>query len=138
MVCLAVIIVVALFYNHLLLASFDPILAKASGSRNNFIHWGLMLLLALVTVASLEAVGVILVVAMLVFPCATASFFFDRLPAILYATFPLGICYSFGGLHLAFWLDCSIAAAMTITATCIFVVAGGFGPKGGIISYFRT
>ena len=78
-----------------------------------------MTILALCTVASLEAVGVILVVAMLIFPSVTASFFFERLPAILFATLPLGILYSIMGFHLAHWLDCSIAAAMVVAATLV-------------------
>ena len=61
------------------------------GIRVRRIHFGLMLGLALATVACLESVGVILVVAMLVFPSVTASFFFVRLSSLLWASFPLGV-----------------------------------------------
>ena len=44
-------------------------------------------------------------------------FFFNRLSVILLCTFPLGVLYTFGGFHLAHWLDCSIAAAMVIAAS---------------------
>jgi ABC-type Mn2+/Zn2+ transport system permease subunit len=96
-------------------------------------HMGLMLALALSTVASLEAVGVILVVAMFVFPPVTAAFFLQRLPAILIGTFPLGIIYTWGGFHLAHWLDCSIAAAIAVVATLLFIPACLLGPNGGIL-----
>ena len=64
-----------------------------------------MTILALYTVASLEAVGVILVVAMLIFSSVTASFSSKGYTAILFATLPLGILYSIIGFHLAHWLD---------------------------------
>ena len=92
-----------------------------------------MTILALCTVASLEAVGVILVVAMLIFPAVTASFFFERLPAILFATLPLGILYSIIGFHLAHWLDCSIAAAMVVAATLVFIFSIIIGKNNGMI-----
>jgi manganese/zinc/iron transport system permease protein len=132
LICAAIIILVSLFYRQLLLTSFDAILAHSIGWPVKIIHLFLMLLLALSTVASLESVGVILVVAMLVFPSVTASFFFNRLPSILICTFPLGILYTFGGFHLAYWLDCSIAAAMAITASICFILSVIFGPKSYI------
>ena len=129
-VCVFVLLIVSLSYRQLLLTSFDPTLAHSYGWPVKLIHLGLMFLLALSTVASMEAVGVILVVAMLVFPCVTASFFSERLPIILLITFPLGILYTFGGFHLAHWLDCSIAAAMAIAATIIFITACALSPRG--------
>ncbi len=128
--------VVIFFYKQLLLASFDPTLAQSSGWPIRKIQMAIMLLLALTTVASLEAVGVILVVAMLIFPCVTASFFCVRLSSILIFTFPLGLLYSIGGFHLAQWLDCSIAAAMAVAATCVFIVAFLFGTQDGCLLRF--
>jgi manganese/zinc/iron transport system permease protein len=134
-VCVFVLFVICLFYKQLLLTSFDPTLAHSFGWPVKIIHLGLMLMLALSTVASMEAVGVILVVAMLVFPCVTASFFSNRLPTILLLTFPLGTLYTIGGFHLAHWLDCSIAAAMAIAATIIFVIVCVISPKGIMLKY---
>lgn len=134
LICLITLISASLFYRQLLLTSFDSILARSIGWPVKLIHFALMLFLALCTVASLESVGVILVVAMLIFPCVTASFFFHRLSVILFCTFPLGIFYTFGGFHLALWLDCSIAAAMVISATVIFMFALLFNPQNGIVS----
>lgn len=137
-ICLITLISTSLFYRQLLLTSFDPILSRSIGWPVKFIHFALMFFLALCTVASLESVGVILVVAMLIFPCVTASFFFDRLSVILFCTFPLGIFYTFGGFHLALWLDCSIAAAMVISATVIFIFALIFNPQNGFISIWKS
>ena len=129
LICLIIVSLICLFYRQILVTSFDATLAHSIGLPVKSIHQFLMLLLALSTVASLESVGVILVVAMLVFPSVTASFFFSRLPSILVCTFPLGIAYTFGGFHLAYWLDCSIAAAMAITATACFTAALGLSPN---------
>ena len=132
---------ITVFYRQLLLTSFDAILARSFGWPVKGIHFALMLLLALCTVASLEAVGVILVVAMLIFPSVTASFFFKRLSVILFCTFPLGIFYTLGGFHLAHWLDCSIAAAMVISASIVFIFALCVSPHvglGRVLSRSRT
>jgi len=127
------VVLLVFFYKQLLITSFDPTLALSTGWSPKWSHFGLMTILALCTVASLEAVGVILVVAMLIFPSVTASFFFERLPAILFATLPLGILYSIIGFHLAHWLDCSIAAAMVVAATLVFIFSIIIGKNNGMI-----
>ena len=81
----------------------------------------LMFALAITIVSALESVGVILVVAMLVFPSTTASLFSTRLPVILFSTFPLALLYSIGGFFFARWMDCSIAGAMASVAFVSFL-----------------
>ncbi len=132
-VCVCILLGSFVFYRHLLVTSFDQTLARSLGFRVTGIHYGLMLSLALATVSCLEAVGVILVVAMFVFPAVTASFFFDRLPYIVMSSFPLGIIYSFGGFHLAQWLDCSLAASIATFAAIVFLPSCLFGKKNGVI-----
>ncbi|MDV2687419.1 metal ABC transporter permease, partial [Alkalihalophilus lindianensis] len=61
-----VILLIVIFYRPLLISTFDPVMAKATGIPVRFIHYLLMLLLSLVTVASLKSVGIVLVVAMLI------------------------------------------------------------------------
>ena len=68
-----------------MVTSFDQTLSVSLGLSVRTIHYGLMLLLAITIVASFESVGVILVIAMLIFPSTTASFFFTRMPAILFS-----------------------------------------------------
>jgi manganese/zinc/iron transport system permease protein len=136
-VCTLIMGAVLVFYRHLLVSSFDSTLARSMGIRVRRIHFGLMLGLALATVACLESVGVILVVAMLVFPSVTASFFFVRLSSLLWASFPLGAAYSIGGFHLAQWLDCSLAGAMATFAGIVFIPCCLLGPQDGIIWKLR-
>jgi len=131
-VTILVIISVTVFYRQLLVTSFDFTLAKTLGLPVALIHYGLMLLLALTIVSAFEAVGVILVISMLVFPSVTASFFFTRMPAILFCSLPLSFVYSIGGFFLARWLDCSIAGAMVLVASLCFGLGWVFGPKGGL------
>ena len=128
---------VAVFYKHLLVTSFDPGLARSLGMPVNVVHYGLMIGLAFTVVAAFEAVGVVLVIAMLIFPAVTAGFFFERLPALLWSTVPLAFLYSLGGFHLAQWLDCSIAAAMVVVAGFLFTASWFFGPKGGLVHQLR-
>ncbi|MFP6886796.1 MAG: metal ABC transporter permease [Opitutales bacterium] len=127
------VVLVAVFYRQLLVTSFDPGLARSLGMPVNVVHYGLMVALAFTIVAAFEAVGVVLVIAMLIFPAVTAGFFFERLPALLLSTVPLAFASSLGGFHLATWLDCSIAGAMVVTAGSLFIAAWLFGPKGGLL-----
>ncbi len=136
MVALGVIITITLFYRQLLVTSFDETLSISLGLPVRFIHYGLMLLLAITIVASFESVGVILVIAMLVFPSTTAAFFFSRMPSILLCVPPLSLVYSLGGFFMAQWLDCSIAASMVVIAVLCFGVAWLFGPVDGLIPKF--
>lgn len=131
-VTLLVLVSVTLFYRPLMVTSFDFTLAKTLGLPVALIHYGLMLLLALTIVSAFEAVGVILVISMLIFPSVTAGFFFSRMPAILFSSLPLSVLYSTGGFFLARWLDCSIAGAMVLVACVCFGLGWGFGPKGGL------
>ena len=132
-VFLSVAIAAVVFYRQILISSFDPILARSMGTPVRQVHLGLMLSLSLATVASLEAVGVILVVAMFVFPAVTASFFFDRLSSIVFFSLPLGLAYSIGGFHLAHWFDCSLAASMVVFAGLLFIPCCFLAPNSGIL-----
>jgi len=136
LVTLIIILLITIFYKQLLVTSFDQTLSVSLGLPVKAIHYGLMLLLAVTIVASFESVGVILVIAMLIFPSTTASFFFTRMPAILLCSFPLSILYSFGGFFLARWLDCSIAASMVVVAMACFGIAWLIGTEDGIIKKY--
>jgi len=132
-VSLVVIAVIRLFYKELVVTSFDPGLATSLGVRTNWFHFGLMAALSIVIVSSFESVGLILVIAMLIFPGATASLLSDRLPTILVITVGLALVYALTGVHLAVWLNCSIAGAMTVAAGFFFILAWVFSPRKGLL-----
>lgn len=138
MVCIATMISTVVFYRFLLVTSFDISLARSLGMPVAWIQYGLMLLLALVVVASFESVGVILVLAMMILPPVSSSFLFRRLPNILLSCLPLSILYSLGGLHLAYWMNFPISASMAITGIVIFLPCCLFGPNGGIFTNTKS
>ena len=84
------------------------------------IHYGLMLLLALTIVSAFEAVGVILVISMLIFPSVTAGFLLLENARYFVFSLPLSVLYSTGGFSWPGWLDCSIAGAMVLVACVCF------------------
>lgn len=122
LVCLLTLSLILLYYKELLVTSFDPGLALSLGIPAAWFHYGLMIGLSIVIVSAFEAVGVILVIAMLIFPGVTSSLISTRLPVILGLSVAFPVLYSLLGVHLALWLDCSIAGAMAVVAFGLFLV----------------
>lgn len=121
------------FYKELLLSSFDPGLAACLGIRVRWIHHGLMLWLSMVVVASFEAVGAILVIALLILPGATASLLTDRMvPRLLWSVAHAALS-SVSGMHLSVALDCSPAGAAVVAGAGWFGVAWIFSPTEGLL-----
>jgi manganese/zinc/iron transport system permease protein len=120
-------------YRVLLVSSFDPGIARSAGVNVRGVRLGLMLLLSLVVVSAFEAVGAVLVVAMLILPGATATLITERLPrmhglAVVHAAVSVWL-----GVGLAVWLDCSLAPAIVVAGAVLFGVAWLLGPRGGLI-----
>ena len=93
---------VYVFYKELLISSFDPTMSQAYGLPVKWIHYFLMTLLTMVTVASLQTVGIVLVVAMLITPAATAYLLTDRLWKMIYLSAGFGAVSSVFGLYISF------------------------------------
>lgn len=128
-----VIIVVTLFYKELLVSSFDETMASAYGLKTRFIHYGIMLLLTLVTVASLQTVGVILVVSMLVTPASTAYLLTNRLSTMIMLSSMFGALSSIIGLYFSFIYNLPSGPVIALATTAIFLAAFIFSPKQGIL-----
>ncbi len=128
-----VIVMIILFYRPLLLSTFDPTMAKATGLPVKFIHYMLMLLLSLVTVASLQTVGIILVVAMLITPGATAYLLTDRLSIMLVLAAIFGVISGVVGLYYSVLFDVSSGSTIVLVASILFGLAFFFSPKQGVI-----
>ncbi len=124
---------IVIFYKELLVSSFDPGLAFALGINATLVHYSLMSMLSVVVVSAFESVGAILVIAMLILPGATASLLTRRLPFILTLTVLHAALSSVLGIHLALWLDCSIAGAMVVMGTALFVLAWVLSPTQGLL-----
>jgi len=96
-----------------------------------------MLWLSIVVVSAFEAVGAILVIAMLILPGATASLLAQRLPTRLGLNVVHSLLSSVIGLHLGVWWDCSIGAAMVVAGAGLFCLAWVFNPTNGLLWRWR-
>lgn len=123
---LLVVILIWVFFKELMITSFDPALATALGMDPGLWHYGLMGILALIVVSSFEAVGAILVVAMLIIPPMFAAQLCRSLTLRLVLIVLHSGASSLAGLHLSLWLNCSTASAMVIAGAILFLAAWGW------------
>src|SRR5690606_3929232 len=128
-----VLLFVVLFDKELLVSSFDPTMAAAYGWPTRVIHYALMVLLSLVTVASLQTVGVVLVVAMLVTPASTAYLLTDRLSVMLWLAALFGVVSSVAGLYFSFVYNLTSGAVIVLVAAVLFALAFVFSPRHGVL-----
>ncbi len=125
---------VGLFWKELKIVSFDPELATAMGISAVVVHYGLMALVAGVTVASFEAVGSILVIAMLIVPAATAHLLTDRLGPMMAWAVLLGAISAVAGYLCDRVLGTGVAPMMAVAAGVQFALAAVFAPRHGVAS----
>jgi manganese/zinc/iron transport system permease protein len=130
---------VIVFYKELKITSFDATLATTLGFRASIMHFALMTLVAISTVAAFEVVGSILVVAMLIVPGATAHLLTNRLSAMLVVSVLVGASgAALGALATTpgwfGYVDTSTAGMMTLGIGAIFFVTMLFAPRHGVLS----
>jgi manganese transport system permease protein len=128
-----IIFAVTAFYKELLISTFDETMAAAYGLPTKLIHYGIMMLLTLATVASLQTVGVVLVVAMLITPAATAYLLTNRFWVMLLFSSFFGALSSVIGLYISFKHNLSSGAVIVLTATALFILVFIFSPKQGVL-----
>ena len=127
---LGVMAIVGVLWKELLYATFDPLGAAASGIQVERLEYMFLALVALTIVISLQAVGIILVVAMLVTPAATAQMLTVRFTRLMLVAGLVGIGSSVLGLYLSYWLDTASGATIVLVQTGMFLLALVFGPRG--------
>jgi manganese/zinc/iron transport system permease protein len=125
-----------LLWKELKIGSFDAGLATAMGLNATLIHYLLMGMVAAVTVASFEAVGAILVVAMLIVPAATAQLLTDRLSRMLLWAAAVAVLSSVLGWWLSSEgvLNSQMSATMAVAAGGLFLLAVLFAPRHGVLA----
>ncbi len=116
-------IVLLLLYRPLLYTSFDPVVAEASGIRVAFIDYALLVMLALTIIVSLEAVGIVLVAALLVTPAASAYQLTRRFTRMLALSVAIGASCAVAGLYLSYYLHSASGATIVLLATLVFFMA---------------
>lgn len=126
-------IFVALFYKELKLATFDPSLAAVLGFSPVFIHYLLMIMVSITAVGSFDAVGAVLVVALMITPPATAYLLTHSLSRMLGLSAAFGIGAAVLGYGVAHWLDASIAGAMAAMSGFLFLVVLLAAPRRGLV-----
>ena len=128
------ILFIAVFYKELKLATFDAGLAAVLGFFPGFLHYALMALVSVTAVGAFDAVGSILVVALMIAPPATAYLLVDRLSLMLAVSALLGAVSAVSGYWIAHVLDASIAGSMASAAGLLFGAAYLAAPGRGLIA----
>ena len=118
-----VIVILAACYRALIYTSFDPVVAKSSGIPADFVDYLLLVMLALTIVVTLEAVGIVLVAALLVTPAAAAYQLTSRFSSMMLLSAVLGAVCSVGGLYLSYYLNAASGATIVLMATLVFFIA---------------
>ncbi|MDR7412691.1 MAG: metal ABC transporter permease [Armatimonadota bacterium] len=125
--------VVLLLYKELVLWTFDPVAAAAMGLPTGVLHYTLMFLLSLTIVASLQTVGIVLVVAMLITPGGVAFLLTDRMSRMLGLAVAVGVVSAVTGLYLSYYLNVASGATMVLVASVLFCLAVLLGPREGLV-----
>ncbi|GAA3714484.1 metal ABC transporter permease [Salinicoccus jeotgali] len=132
-VSLLVIIIIVVFYKELLIATFDETMARVYGLNTRFIHYGLMVLLTLVAVASLQTVGVILVVSLLITPASTAYLLTNRLSIMIVLSSIFGASAAVVGIYYSYMHDLPSGPIIAIASAILFVLVLIFSPRQGVL-----
>ncbi|XQQ05378.1 MAG: metal ABC transporter permease [Leptolyngbya sp. IPPAS B-1204] len=126
-------VTIALFRKDLLLFCFDPTHARSIGLNTGALHYTLLSLLSLTAVAGLQTVGIILVVAMLVTPGATAYLLTDRFDRMMILAMLSGIFSSVIGTYISYHIDGATGGCIVVVQTLLFVLAMIFASKHGLL-----
>ena len=126
--------IILLRRKDLLLFCFDPNHAKAIGLNTQLMYYTLLSVLALTIVTALQTAGIILVVAMLVTPGATAYLLTDRFDRMLMISVASSVSSCLLGTYFSYHLDTSTGGCIVVMMTLFFIVAMLFGPKYGILA----
>jgi len=125
--------VLVIFRRDLLLFCFDPTHARSIGINTGALHYLLLSALSLAAVAGLQTVGVILVVAMLVTPGATAYLLTDRFDRMTWIAIASSVLSSLLGVYISYWTDSSTAGCIVLVQTGLFILAFLFSPNYGLV-----
>jgi manganese/iron transport system permease protein len=129
--CLAALVAVALLllYRSLLYTTFDPVVAEASGIKAAPVDYALLVMLALTIIISLEAVGIVLVAALLVTPAATAFQLTQRFLPMLALSAAIGAFCAVVGLYASYYLHAASGATIVLLVTVLFFIGLAAGRR---------
>ena len=130
-------LIVLLKRRDLMLYCFDPNHARAIGLPVRVLHYGLLVLLSLTIVSALKAVGIILVIAMLIAPGATAYLLTDSFGRMLVIAVATALASAALGTLVSFHIDGATGACIVLVQAAIFMLAFLFAPRSGLVSLRR-
>lgn len=128
---------ITLLYKELKVTTFDPALAAALGIPPALLHYGFMGMVSVTAVGAFDAVGSVLVVALMIAPPAAAYLLSDRLPMVLLLSVVLAAVSALAGFWAAWIADASIAGSMATMAGVVFLAAFLFAPERGVLAQAR-
>ena len=136
-ISILVVLLLAVFRKDLMLYCFDPSHAKTVGINVIFLHYLLLTCTSLAAVVGLQSVGLILVVAMLITPGATAYLLTDKFDIMILISVFSAIISSVLGIYLSFWFDLVPGGSIVLAQTFLFLFAFLFAPRYGIFKFKR-
>lgn len=132
-IAVVITVLVALFYKQLQITTMDAQLATAYGFPTKLINYAVLIALAVVTVSAVQTVGVILVVAMLVTPAATAFLLSKKFSTMMILAALFGMFASMIGMYLSYSIEVQSGPAIVLVAFCMFLLAFLFTPSQGFV-----
>ena len=129
-----IVVLTKLFYKELEFYTFDPTGAKACGLPVKWLHFGLICAITLTIIASMQTVGVLLVMSLLVGPAITAYLLVKELYQMMILGSFVGVLATVGGMYLSYYYDLPSGAAIVLVIFSCFLLAFLFSPSQGIIN----
>ncbi|HDB1292799.1 TPA: metal ABC transporter permease [Staphylococcus aureus] len=117
-----VLILIIIFYRPLMISTFDPTFSRMSGLNTTLLHYFVMLLLSLVTVASIQTVGIILVVALLITPASTAFLISKKLYSMMITASLISVISSIVGLYYSYIYNIPSGATIVLCTFVIYII----------------
>ncbi|HEY9672349.1 MAG TPA: metal ABC transporter permease [Waterburya sp.] len=133
-ITLIILLLIKLFYKELLLYTFDKLGAQALGYPINRLHLGLMAAITLTIVTSMQTVGVVLVISLLVGPGITAYLLVKELHQIMALGAILGIVATVSGVYASYYLNIPSGPAIVLVTFSFFLLTLLFSPSQGILT----
>jgi manganese/iron transport system permease protein len=133
-IAIAVLACVIIFYRELIFYCFDPLASKAMGLPVHFIHFGLMAGITLTIIASMQSVGVVLVVSLLTGPAATAYLLVKELHLMMALGALFGVIASVSGMYISYYQNVPSGSAIVLIISGLFLLALLFSPSQGILT----
>lgn len=137
-IAILILLLVKLFYKELLFYTFDPLGAQAMGLPVTVIRFGLTAAITLTIIASMQAVGVVLVVSLLIAPGITAYLLVKELHQMMICGAIIGIISSVTGMYISYYLNVPSGAAIVLVVSGLFLLTLLFSPTQGILTRPET